>query len=97
MKFMPPGVLFANALNISQKNNVYVVHFAKHKKSTQNRVLFCYFLIIQLNKKQQNQCYEKRDADRQHNLVSYNFLHYKKSVGFLKTPANVENFLIGCH
>jgi len=90
-------VLFANALNISQKNNVYVVHFALKKKHPFPRCFFCPFLITQLNKKQQNQCYEKRDADGQHNLVSYNFLHYKKSVGFLKTPANVENFLIGCH
>jgi hypothetical protein len=117
MNFVPPGVLFANALNISQKNNMCVVHFALEQKAPFCRVLFLFLFVLskiqgllngrntgnrhnpnkQLNKKQQNQYYEKRDANGQHDLVSYNFLHYKKSVGFLKTPANVENFLIGCH
>ncbi len=97
MNFLPPGLLFANALNISQKEQLCALYTLRSIKKAPKQGAFLLLLIIQLNKKQQNQCYEKRDADRQHNLVSYEFLHYKKSVGFLKTPANVENFLIGCH
>jgi len=53
------------------------------KKAPKTGCFFCYFLIIQLNKKQQNQYYEKGNPNGHHDLISYNFLHFKRVLDFL--------------